>query len=1149
MPELKNVTGSNFHPDVTLDTELQAHVSSSNPHNVTAAQTLAVAVSSIGIANGICPLDAAIKIDSAYLPGSILGGLSFQGLWDASTGSPPSLVPTNGQYWIVDVAGNTNLDGIVVWGIGDWALYDGGTSTWRKIDQSNAVVSVNGYTGVVVLNSADTGSLAITNNLSDLNNNATARTNLGIGSVENTALSTWVGTTNITTLGTIATGVWNGSPITDAYISSSSTWSAASILAQSALQLEEFPNQDGILVRITDDTGSEFGVAAIESDGLNGLTVSNGNGVDGNPTISLADATTIAGGALSSTFWNLLNNSTYAKTGSTLMFRDAAGRSRVQTPSIGDDIANKSYVDSTIIGGICGIGHNGLSELQGGDDSQTIPEFYHLSYDDYLDIMNGGLHDNEFNGCVIEKQDTTVVVDTGVIYLDVEKLGGGDLTLQVDGEHYYLDCITGSGVGGKARIALTAGTATTPQDNYVTLNRSGSVAVLSVSTSFPDLAGLDAGSGFVAYLSLWSAAKTVTDGALRHQRTTDAVVYSNRGRIGAIMERLRSFGATWLNGANPTAVIVPNGGAPDSFDLLSAAGVIYQAHQQTWPSLSVLVNGCYVMNASGTGVLTKWQKITNCNQLLELADGTAITINKRFNLTFFGLINKTTGECKIGVNLPTGTYTSNKDGYNDPNNTAVVSVPDTVKTVAFLLCRVPIKYSTLASGTWSFLGTLLGGVPDVIDLRGNPIGISGSGASGSASTFPDDVFEIFDNTDTSKRLALDASAISTATTRTLVLPNKNGTITLAGDNLVVDAVSGTGLRDQILVGSVVSTNDAAHVLQAGVITALGESLFLEATDISNNSAISADVGALKVNNISLGTNGNAFLASANNITGNNVYGMKINLIDGSTAYGININNIFGSAGQPSLLRVGTVKADGASNDVEAISIENVTSDGGDAYFVKIDNITASAGTAYACHFPSGSVGHFGGTIETAIGARIDEFSTDGTMSGNSDTAVPTEQAVKTYVDNLDANDISFDGGTLTSLVADNVEDAIIELENMSNHYHTEAFIAAASDETTDLTTGTAKVTFRMPYAFTLTGVKASVSTAPTHSSVALTVDVKETGTTILSAPISFVSASKTATGSIADASLASDSEITVDIGSVGDTTPGKGLKITLIGHQ
>lgn len=53
-----------------------------------------------------------------------------------------------------------------------------------------------------------------------------SKSDVGLGSVENTALSTWAGTTNITTLGTIASGTWNGTAIGDAYISSAATWNA-----------------------------------------------------------------------------------------------------------------------------------------------------------------------------------------------------------------------------------------------------------------------------------------------------------------------------------------------------------------------------------------------------------------------------------------------------------------------------------------------------------------------------------------------------------------------------------------------------------------------------------------------------------------------------------------------------------------------------------------------------------------------------------------------------------------------------------------------------------------------------------------------------------------------------------------------------------
>ena len=55
---------------------------------------------------------------------------------------------------------------------------------------------------------------------SDLMNGRTAtqtKTFLSLNNVENTALSTWAGTTNITTLGTISSGTWNGSIVTSAY--------------------------------------------------------------------------------------------------------------------------------------------------------------------------------------------------------------------------------------------------------------------------------------------------------------------------------------------------------------------------------------------------------------------------------------------------------------------------------------------------------------------------------------------------------------------------------------------------------------------------------------------------------------------------------------------------------------------------------------------------------------------------------------------------------------------------------------------------------------------------------------------------------------------------------------------------------------------
>lgn len=112
------------------------------------------------------------------------------------------------------------------------------------------------------------------------------------------------------------------------------------------------------------------------------------------------------------------------------------------------------------------------------------------------------------------------------------------------------------------------------------------------------------------------------------------------------------------------------------------------------------------------------------------------------------------------------------------------------------------------------------------------------------------------------------------------------------------------------------------------------------------------------------------------------------------------------------------------------------------------------------------------------------------------------------------------------------------------------FTVAVSDETTALTTGTAKRTFRMPYAMTLTGVRASLTTAQASGSI-FTVDINEGGSTILSTKLTIDNTEKTSTTAatpavISDASLADDAEITIDIDQVG-ASGATGLKITFIG--
>lgn len=213
------------------------------------------------------------------------------------------------------------------------------------------------------------------------------------------------------------------------------------------------------------------------------------------------------------------------------------------------------------------------------------------------------------------------------------------------------------------------------------------------------------------------------------------------------------------------------------------------------------------------------------------------------------------------------------------------------------------------------------------------------------------------------------------------------------------------------------------------------------------------------------------------------------------------------------------------------------------------------GTSYkgtGSQLPSGAGG---GTVDSVVaGALIDVDDTDPANPIVSFDGILTEPLggtnMSSYaqgdilyasaVDNLAKLNIGANGTVLTSNGTVPVWSAppvkVIQL--------------AASDETTALTTGTGKITFRMPYAMTVTAVRASLSTAQTSGNI-FTVDINDGGTTILSTKITIDNGEKTSVTAatppvISDTALADDAEITIDIDQVGDGT-AKGLKISIIG--
>jgi len=156
-----NVTGTlQVNQGGTGATTLTGYVKGAGTTALTASSTIpntditglgTASTRNAGSANGVATLDAGGKVPVSELPAAVLGALSYQGTWNASTNTPTltSSTGTKGYYYVVSVAGNTNLDGITDWLVGDWAVYNG--TIWQKVDNTETVTSVNGQTGAVVL--------------------------------------------------------------------------------------------------------------------------------------------------------------------------------------------------------------------------------------------------------------------------------------------------------------------------------------------------------------------------------------------------------------------------------------------------------------------------------------------------------------------------------------------------------------------------------------------------------------------------------------------------------------------------------------------------------------------------------------------------------------------------------------------------------------------------------------------------------------------------------------------------------------------------------------------------------------------------------------------------------------------------------------
>jgi hypothetical protein len=365
-------------------------------------------------------------------------------------------------------------------------------------------------------------------------------------------------------------------------------------------------------------------------------------------------------------------------------------------------------------------------------------------------------HLDFFNGTFVETLDADISEAGGVVTLSLQQEGTGDLTMRFSDGFSILDCTPA------ATIALTVGSDTSPQANYIYVLQS--TKVLTKSTSqWPATEHIK-----VAYYLIPSATFVSSNGPYIQQQWNDhRMGADNMGHMAHTAERERLTGARYFDGIDPNGTTSYLTIVGATVDYKATSGVVFQLHRHASAAVDTSAGDVVlVVNWNGDA----FHDITNLYDIVADSGGNTISNNKWFNLVIWGVANKSGTYEPVMINLPSGFYNTQASAEQDISAFDNFDLPrefDLESSTAFLIARLTIQKR---ANTWTF--------GSAVDLRrGDLLGARG-GASSPETEFPDNTFSVFNVLDDTKRFVFDASSISTATTRTLTVPDASGTIAL-----------------------------------------------------------------------------------------------------------------------------------------------------------------------------------------------------------------------------------------------------------------------------------------------------------------------------------------------------------------------------------